>query len=221
MSKRRRATQSRRQAQDTPSTFYVTEYEVTSSPIQDRRYRRLPQRVKDAIERLHDEVRRRPRKAIPELLEWIEKYPSIPIFYNYLSVAYSLSGPREKWEEMVQENCRRNPDYLFARLNYAEMCLANGEYEKIGEIFEHKYDLKLLYPKRKRFHISEVANFMGLIGMYFFETGEREAAEKYYDILEQIAPGYPISKRLRRKLYPNLLQRLWLRLFGQSTSSQP
>jgi len=219
MSKRRRATQSHRQAQDAPGIVYVTEYEITFSPIQDRRYRRLPRRVKDAIERLHDEAQRRPHKAIPELLEWIEKYPNIPMLYNYLSVAYSLAGQREKSEAVSQENYRRNPDYLFARLNYAEICLAKGEYEKIGEIFEHKYDLKLLYPKRKRFHISEVANFMGLIGVYFFETGEREAAEKYYKILQQIAPGYPMTKRLRRKLFPNLLQRLWLRLMGQSQSS--
>lgn len=219
MSKRRRATQSHRQAQDAPGVVYVTEYEITFSPIQDRRYRRLPRRVKDAIERLHDEAQRRPHKAIPELLEWIEKYPNIPMLYNYLSVAYSLAGQREKSEAVSQENYRRNPDYLFARLNYAEICLAKGEYEKIGEIFEHKYDLKLLYPKRKRFHISEVANFMGLIGVYFFETGEREAAEKYYEILQQIAPGYPMTKRLRRKLFPNLLQRLWLRLMSQSQSS--
>lgn len=219
MSKRRRATQSHRQAQDAPGIVYVTEYEITFSPIQDRRYRRLPRRVKDAIERLHDEAQRRPHKAIPELLEWVEKYPNIPMLYNYLSVAYSLAGQREKSEAVSQENYRRNPDYLFARLNYAEVCLAKGEYEKIGEIFEHKYDLKLLYPKRRRFHISEVANFMGLIGVYFFETGEREAAEKYYEILQQIAPGYPMTKRLRRKLFPNLLQRLWLRLMSQSQSS--
>jgi len=219
MSKRRRATQSHRQAQDAPGVVYVTEYEITFSPIQDRHYRRLPRRVKDAIERLHDEAQRRPHKAIPELLEWVEKYPNIPMLYNYLSVAYSLAGQREKSEAVSQENYRRNPDYLFARLNYAEVCLAKGEYEKIGEIFEHKYDLKLLYPKRRRFHISEVANFMGLIGVYFFETGEREAAEKYYEILQQIAPGYPMTKRLRRKLFPNLLQRLWLRLMSQSQSS--
>jgi len=219
VSKRRRARRSRRQAQDTPSAVYVTEYEITTSPIQDRRYKRLPRRVKDAIERLHDEAQRRPRETIPELLEWIEKYPRVPMLYNYLSVAYSLAGQREKSEAVVQENYRRNPEYLFARLNYAEICLAKGEYEKIGEIFEHKYDLKLLYPRRKRFHISEVANFMGLIGVYFYETGEREAAEKYYEILEQIAPDYPMAKRLRRKLFPNQLQRLWQRLVGQSPSS--
>jgi tetratricopeptide (TPR) repeat protein len=194
----------------------VVQYEITTSPTQARAYKRLPRRVTDAIERLHEEAQRRPRKAIPELLEWIEKY-QVPILYNYLSVAYSMAGQREKSEAAVRENYRRNPDYLFARLNYAEICLAKGEYEKIGEIFEHKYDLKLLYPRRKRFHISEVVNFMGLMGMYFFETGKREMAEKYHEVLQEIAPRYPMAKRLRRKLYPNLLQRLWRRLFRSSS----
>jgi len=219
MSKRGRTTRSRRQAQDTPGEVYVTEYDVTSSPIRDRRYRQLPRRVKDAIERLYDEINRRPLKAIPELLELIKKYPDMPMLYNYLSVAYSVAGQYEKAQALAEENYRRYPDYLFARLNYAEICLAGGEYDKIAEIFEQKFDLKLLYPKRKRFHISEVASFMGLIGVYFFETGERKAAEMYYEILRQMAPDYPMTKRLRRKLFPNLLQRLWLRLVGRSQSS--
>jgi tetratricopeptide (TPR) repeat protein len=207
MSKRRRAKRPRPRAQGSLDGVRVVEYEITTSPIQDRQYRKLPREVKDAVERLHDKAQKQPREAIPELLEWIEQYPSIPTLYNYLSVAYSLSGQQEKSEEAIQRNYQRNPDYLFARLNYAELCLARGEHEKIGEIFEHKFDLKLLYPKRKRFHISEVANFMGLIGVYFFETGERETAEMYYEILKEVAPGYPMTKRLRRKLHPSLLQR--------------
>jgi hypothetical protein len=76
-------------------------------------------------------------------------------------------------------------------------------------------NMKLLYPSRNRFHISEVANFMGLIGVYFFEIGEREVAEKYYAILQQIAPRYPMTRTLRRKLFPNFLRRLWHRLTGR------
>jgi tetratricopeptide (TPR) repeat protein len=212
MSKRKRLTRSRPRSEDTPQAVYVTEYEITSSPIEDRRYKRLPRHVKDAFDRLQYSAQWRPREAIPELLEWIKRYPDIPVLYNYLSVAYSRAGQREKSEAAVRENNQRNPDYLFARLNYAEVCLAKGDYEKVAEIFEHKFDLKLLYPKRKRFHITEVANFMGLVGVYFCEIGERDAAKKYYDILKQIAPGYPMTKRLRRRLFPGLLRRLFLRL---------
>ena len=110
---------------------------------------------------------------------------------------------------------------MFARINYAEMCRTRREYDKIPEIFEYKFDLKLLYPKRKKFHISEVANFMGLIGVYFFETGNRDASEKYYDILRQIAPGYPMTKLLRRKLHPGLIRRVFHRLAGRRQSDLP
>jgi tetratricopeptide (TPR) repeat protein len=206
--KRRRTTPAPSPLPDIERAVYISEYEVTSEPILDRGYKRLPQKVKEAIDRLHDESQRRPREAIPELLELIEQYPDVPILYNYLSVAYSMSGQYEKSEAVVRENYRRNPDYLFARLNYAEMCLARGEYTKVAEILEHKFDLKLLYPKRKRFHISEVVNFMGLVGIYFFEIGERDTAEKYYAVLQQIGPGYPITKQLRKRLFPGLFRRL-------------
>jgi tetratricopeptide (TPR) repeat protein len=195
---------------------YVSEYEITSEPILDRGYKRLPKEVKEAITRLHDESQRRPREAIPELLELIEKYPDVPILYNYLSIAYSMSGQPEKSEVVVRENYQRNPDYLFARLNYAEICLARGDYKEVAEILEHKFDLKLLYPERKRFHISEVVNFMGIVGIYFFEIGKRDMAEKYYDVLQQIGGGFPITRQLRKRLFPGLFRRLYLHLTGRS-----
>jgi len=188
------------------------EYEITSEPILDSSYKRLPRSVKDAIDRLYYESQRHPRQAIPELVDLIEKYPHIPVLYNYLSVAYSRSDQTEKAQEAIQENYRRNPDYLFARLNYAQLYLSEGNYEKIGEILEHKFDLKLLYPKRDRFHITEVANFMGLVGIYFFETGKRDAAEMYYGVLKDIAPDFPLTRILRKKLHPGFFTRILNRL---------
>lgn len=192
---------------------HVSTYEITYEPMHDRKYKRLPRKVKDALERLHYESQKNPRKAIPELEEWLKKYPQIPLFYNYLSVAYSRVGDDKKAEEIIKQNIQKNPDYLFARLNYAELLMARREYGKIAEIFDYKFDLKMLYPNRKRFHISEVANFMGVVGVYFYEIGEREAAEKHYEILREIAPSYPMTKRLKRRLKPGIFLRLMRRLF--------
>lgn len=200
---------------------YVSSYEITDEPIVDRRYKRLPNHVKDTIERLHFDSQRKPREAIPELRELIKKYPKIPMPYNYLSVAYSKIGDSEKVEETTKTNIERNPDYLFARLNYAEFFLQRKEYKKIAEIFNHKFDLQLLYPKRKQFHISEVANFMGFIGIYFYEIGEREAAEQYHEILQEIASEYPMAKRLKRKLHPSMIVRLLNRLQKRQADHQP
>ena len=190
----------------------IIEYEITTEPIEDRQFKRLPDHIKDSIDDLCSEAQRHPQRAIPALKDLVKKYPKLPRLYNYLSCAYSGAGQKEKAEKIVLENYRRNPDYLFARLNYAEICLRQKNYEQIAEIFGQKFDLKLLYPKRKRFHISEVANFMGLIGIYFFETGKREVAEKYYETLKEIASDYPMTKILRRKLHPGFLRRFLNRM---------
>lgn len=203
-------------SQTSSDRIRVFDYEITSEAIADARYRRLPRAVRDAFEQLYYQSQTQPRKAIPELLKWIERYPHMPMLYNYLSVAYSATGQADKARATVEENYRRNPDYLFARINYAQLCLADGDYEQVAKILDHKFDLKLLYPKRKRFHISEFTNFTGLVGLYFYGTGDRDMAARYYAILEQIAPGYPMTKQLRRKLHPGPLRRLLLRLFGRS-----
>ncbi|MHC4445490.1 MAG: hypothetical protein ACYTA5_23075 [Planctomycetota bacterium] len=218
MAKRKLTKPSLLSSRDGQRIIQLVEYEITSEPILDRRYMRLPDHVKDAFDRLHWEAQEQPLKAIPELLDWIEKYPDIPILYNYLSVAYSSAGQNEKAEEVIHENYRRNPDYLFARLNYAEVCRARGDYDEIAEIFEHKFDLKFLYPKRKKFHISEVANFMGLMGIYFLGTGDPDTAEKYYAILKQIAPEYPVTKLLRRNLHHGSLTQMLRRVLAQMKS---
>ncbi|MCP4360191.1 MAG: hypothetical protein GY796_19460 [Chloroflexi bacterium] len=197
---------------DDLNAVYIGNYEITDEPILDRQYKRLPGHVKDTIERLHYDSQRKPREAIPKLHKLIKKYPKVPMLYNYLSIAYSRIGDVEKVEKTAKKNIERNPDYLFARLNYAEIFLRRKKYEKIAEIFDHKFDLEMLYPKRKRFHISEVANFMGFIGVYFYEIGERETAEMYNEILQEIAPEYPMSKRLKIKLYPGIIVRLLNRL---------
>jgi tetratricopeptide (TPR) repeat protein len=133
----------------------------------------------------------------------------VPQLYNYLSVAHARAGQRREAEAVVQENYRQNPEYVFARVNYAEVCLARGDYAQVAEIFAHTFNLPLLYPQRKRFHLSEVANFMAVVGLYFLATGNRELAEHYDTFLQQIAPEFPLTKRLHKKLFPGLLRRLW------------
>jgi len=160
----------------------------------------LPDQVKDKLELLYEKAEKKPLEAIPEILELIGKYPDLPMLYNYLGVAYARSGQKEAAEKAIEDNIHRNPDYLFARLNYAEILLARGELEKVAEVFENKFDLQLLYPKRKQFHVSEAVGFMGIMGWYFIETDEREIAKKYYEILKQIAPHHPLTRRLHRKL---------------------
>ena len=201
--------------EDSLTPIYLSQYEITDEPIKEAAYRRLPNAVKKKLENLYQLAQQNPQQAIPELIELQKKYPRVPQIYNYLAVAYSYAGEKEKAEQIIKENIRKNPDYLFARINQAQLWLAKEEYYKIPELFDHKYDLQMLYPKRRKFHISEVANFMGIMGLYFTRIDQRGVAEKYNEILQEIAPDFPIAKALNRELNPGTMTRLRRRLLGE------
>ncbi len=183
-------------------------YEITSEPIMGERYLSLPRHVRDAFERIYGLVDTDPDKAIDEIQGWLKQYPDIPMLYNFLFAAYSGIGEEQKADEITLLNYHKNPDYLFARLNYAEMLIAKGDYAKAGEVLEHKFDLQDLYPDRNRFHISEYVGFMNVVGMYLAGTGEQDAAWLVYEVLEKVAPDSAATLKLRAELASGPLKRL-------------
>jgi len=205
---------------DKQAVLYVTHYEITDEPIKEPAYQRLPKSVRTKLDTLYQEAHINPEQTIPELLKLKKKYPNVPQIYNYLAVAYSRAGEIKQAEAITQENIRRHPNYLFARINQAQFYLKRKEYDKIPEIFNDKYDLQMLYPKRKRFHISEVANFLGIMGIYFCRTNQRDIAEKYNEILQEIAPDFPIAKVLNRELNPGLMTRILKHLLGEQSDDE-
>jgi tetratricopeptide (TPR) repeat protein len=186
----------------TPSQIHLYQYEITYEPLDEPGLEPPPPHVQEALAELYDQVHNQPGQAIPRLLELIEKHPDIPLLYNYLAGAYQLLGETEKADEIIDLNYARNPNYLFGRIQYAERYLDTDEYEKIPEVFDEKYDLKMLYPERDVFHFTEVAAFMGLMGMYFIRKGDLEMAQKYDEILQQVAPELGPSQRLHNAVEP-------------------
>src|SRR5262249_9174068 len=140
----------------TADALVYTEYDITDEPLDNRDIQRLPSQVQARIDELYELAQHHPTQAIPELERLIATYPQVPTFYNYLSIAYRQSGDLEKTDACVREAYRRHPQYLFAKVNYANLCLQQGESEKVPGIFDHAFDLQQLYPHRKRFHVSEV-----------------------------------------------------------------
>ena len=58
---------------------------------------------------------------------------------------------------------------------------------------------------------------MGLRGYYFAKTDQRETAEQYNEILQEMAPNFPMAKRLNRELHPGIFTRLLRRMAGDQT----
>ena len=187
-----------RVSQSPPSHALVyTEYDITDEPLDNRAIKKLPAQVQARIDDLYELAQHDLTQAIPELERLITTYPHIPTFYNYLSIAYLQSGNQEKTEAWVQEAYRRHPQYLFAKINYANLCLQKGAIDQIPGIFDHACDLKQLYPHRTRFHVSEFTNFAWVMCRYFCAIGERDTATLYYQMLKQVAPRHPMTKHAK------------------------
>ena len=199
-----------------PEPTLVISYEISDEPMPNLAYERLPQQVKDQLKTLHQEVLlQKPKEALGILKPLIEQYPDVPPLYNYLHIAYQKLGDRINAQRVLQETVERFPDYLFGRIAYATDCLQRGKAEKVPEIFEGKYELKLLYPERNRFHISEVLGFYLVMAWYFHTRGERRLAETYYERMRQLDPKHRSTRLIKRLLHPSWFRALLRRFLGR------
>ena len=177
-------------------------YEITEEPLEETAYAQLPPAAKEEFNELHAYLHADPDEVITDLERLVERYPEVPQAYNFLQAAYTLAGDKSNARRVGDEILKRFPNYLFGRLALASDYLDQGELERIPEIFENKYDLKLLYPERERFHISEVLHFDAIMARYFHALGENDRAEVYYKILNQLDPHHTTTKMIHRLLHP-------------------
>jgi hypothetical protein len=105
-------------------------------------------------------------------------------------------------EKYIIENYAKNPDYFFAKTNYADLCLMNKKFNEIPKIFNYQFDLKLCYPHRNKFHLSEFIGFYAIMCMYFHGVKDYKAAKTVYKTLKQVAPRHPKTKQVKQMLYP-------------------
>jgi len=187
-------------------------YRITDEPLKKSA---IPEEIESEMENIFEQSKKSPGKIIERLKELIRKYPHVPQLYNYISVAYSNLGDNEKLKYYVEKNYQNNPGYLFAKLNYAEICMMEGDFDKVPEILENKFDIKALYPERELFHISEVAGFMGVAGLYFAHIGNTQQAELFCKGLEQLSPRHGHIKKIKRYLFMKSVKKVFKKMFGK------
>jgi len=194
-----------------PETVALVSYEITDEPLPDASFDQLPVNVQEQINSLHDQVlKSRPKAALAVLEALIKQYPDVTQLHNYLFITHYNLGKKAEASRVLQETVRRFPDYLFARISLAEQCLNQGEADKVKDIFEGKFDLKLLYPKRERFHYSEVLGLECVVARYFHAQGNQVLALKSYNLMCQLDPTHPSTRLAGRILLPWRFS-VWLR----------
>ncbi len=176
------------------------DYKITQEAVDDDDVRALPNEIQNKIEDLYERVQVAPRNTIKELLVLIKAYPHIPQLYNYLYVAYSYTGQKNRANKVMKDNYDRNPTYLFAKINYSDYLVKQGEFDKVAEVYDNKLDLAELYPNRDTFHETEVISFNGVIGYYYAMIGEYHNAKHCLSILIALSEAHMYTIRLKEKL---------------------
>lgn len=200
----------KRSNEPAPIVFEYKEFNITDEAIEHPAVKKLPGSVRDEMDTFIEMIQSKPKKAIDRLLQLCNEYPSVPHFTNYLANAYSVSGDTEKAEKLIYESLQKFPDYLFAKIQCAELAIRNKEFSKIPGIFNHKYDLKSLYPMRDTFHVSEVIHFNGIIGCYFSAINEISSADACLQLIKELSPDSIWIKRIKKlKNTSSLLSRLF------------
>jgi len=184
------------------------DYKITYEALPHESLKQLPMSVQEQATELYRLIRSQPAQVIAPLQKLTQKYPAVPVFYNYLRTAYEITGQSEKADTLLEVIYRKYPDYLFGKTNYAFRCLSTSKPEKLIRIFGNKFDLKLLYPHRKTFHISEFTAFTSVIALYHDMIGDRRNARKYYRSLKYWAPNHSLTQVVKIQLFPTLSQRL-------------
>ena len=186
----------------------LVEYELTYDALDDPRGRRLPQVDQQRIDAVIERFMERPGQSVEALEQLVADFPNFERLYNYLGVAYEHASRFDEARQLMRQTYERFPDYLFAKLSYARLCLLEGRYNEVADVFEHKFDLCLLYPHRRRFHITEFTSFHMVMGEYHHAIGDKSQAQRHYEALQQAAPDCPDACRLRALLRPHPLRKL-------------
>ena len=127
-------------------------YEIVHSPMGNKWFAQLSQEARDAMPGLHALMQEDPRAAVTELRAWVEREPNA-MFFNWLGAALETAGEKSAANDVIRENYRRNPDYLFARVGYATICLHDGDLAGVREALGEKLDIRAFLGGRKRVHV--------------------------------------------------------------------
>lgn len=132
---------------------------------------------------------------IPEILQFIEKYPETPIFTNYITLAYNIVNDSEQRDYWVKESYRRFPTYLFARCAYANYCISHKKLQEVPIIFNNCFNLSLLY-KRTHFSKQETLTFYTMLANFHINIGSFGSALEIIKMLSKIFDKHPAIQSL-------------------------
>lgn len=142
-----------------------------------------------------------PAAAQTHVEQMQQLFPNIPAMANLLCYCLLKRKKFQEAEEQIQRTYLAYPDYLFAKINYADQCLRNHHPDKIPEIFKNQFSLSAICPGRSAFHYSEFRGFAVVMAHYFLTLKQEQKAETFYHLAMKVDPLHHSVRYLEKKLF--------------------
>jgi hypothetical protein len=147
-----------------------------------------------------------PAEGIAQLEKLLKEHNDEPILASHLATYYRRTGNHDYADQIVKNNYSRFPLSLFARCDYAMLCLeANRPTQAVAAI-DYTFELVNLYPKRTQFHVLEVIDFNGFLVHYFCAIKDFERAVYTLDLLQSFAQDLSLLDSLKTVIITAILK---------------
>lgn len=177
----------------TNKNVIVSGYKITASnEVINKLYGVTPD-IEDKLYEMSVKVKKGKNSAIKELNDLIKKYPHIPQFKNFLCSLYDNQGNHFKAKEVNNRLTTEHPNYLFGRLNSANIAIEEKVFEKVLNLMGESLELKALYPERDEFHYGEVVGFLQTTFNYFIRIEDTEQAQIRLEIIKKLNKEFEIG----------------------------
>lgn len=144
--------------------------------------------VLDKIEEFYAKVQKIkiPWKVVEDLQKLIVKFPTVPVFKNYLATAYEKLNKEDLLKRLLSDTVEKHPDYGFGRVTLAKFYIDRDDLEMAENVFRKADNISGLYPEQKIFHITEVQYFYYMRAIIELKRGNDKHTEELIELLYSI-----------------------------------
>lgn len=129
-----------------------------------------------------------------------KKYPAVASLQTSLAMMYAMDDNTETAEKIFKKALADFPQDTLVKTTYAGYLLRKGDFDAIGTLFNHTFDLKALYPERAEFYAIEVLEFYGTVGLYYAAKDKRAEAYNCLMFIRKIDPQAQLVQALEKIL---------------------
>lgn len=181
--------------------------------------RKLDDAQREEIVELYYNIQKKPASYISNLIQKIEDFPEVAVYYDYLLLCYLLEENFDSAKEISDKMSKKFSNSLFGKVGFIEYHLLEDKLEEITNTLQGKFHYRELFPEKGIFHIVEVLHYWFAVGKYLALSGNVEKANSCLAEIKSIDENSILFKELQSVIDKasgvKFYQKIWRKLTGK------